>query len=138
MGKKETKGAADKSAALTQEEFQKLTPEEQLAYFNKLNAANEELASSLVAAKKNAAKASATDALPIVTGVEEDNDTEAGDYQWTAPTFTWDDNTVLKVADLMKDFEGKDKKAAEKAGVIIASLLQRKSGLLTLIKKEEE
>lgn len=135
MANKRNKSALTTVSALTPEEFQKLTPEEQLAHFNKLNEAHAELAAKnqeLVAEVKEAQKAAKADSLPVVEGVEEDtaNDIEAGDYEWTAPLFTWDDGNVIDVRELMADAASDEEKVSQKATVIIAKLLQRKSGLL--------
>lgn len=146
MAAKKNQSAASSGAALSPEEFQKLTPEEQLAYVTSLQKANAEATAKADAAEKKAAaavesaeKAGVVD-LPVLEGVEadEDNDIEAGDYKWTAPTFTYDDNKVYAVKDLMADAASKDKKVAEKATTIIANLLARKSGLLVRIQETED
>lgn len=128
MGKKKTSSTPAKTGVLSPEEFQKLTPEEQLKYVADLQAKNEALAT--------VAKEAKSVALPSVE-IEEDDPSgvEAGTYNWTAPTFTWDDNTVIKVSDLMKDAASKDEKVSQNAQVIIANLLGRKSGLL--VRKED-
>lgn len=128
MGKKKPSSTPAKTGVLSPEEFQKLTPEEQLKYVADLQAKNEALAT--------VAKEAKSVALPSVE-IEEDDPSgvEAGTYNWTAPTFTWDDNTVVKVSDLMKDAASKDEKVSQNAQVIIANLLGRKSGLL--VRKED-
>lgn len=125
---------------LSGEQFKELTPEAQLEYIDALNAYNESLNEANAALAKKAAKAEKEDgkekSLPSVEIEEEDpSGVEAGTYNWTAPTFTWDDNTVVKVSDLMKDAASKDEKVSQKAQVIISQLLVRKSGLL--VKKED-
>lgn len=148
MGKKTKESvAADLVATLTLEEFQKLTPEEQAARFSELVSANQALADQAKAAaddldriasenekisQRNAAleKEVKKDELPTIEGVEKDGDIEAGDYQFTAPTFTWDDGSVVNVRELMADAESSDEKVSSAAQVIIAKLLQRKSGIL--------
>lgn len=135
MGKKETKGAAAKVAALTPEEFKKLTPEEQLAYLQKVTDANASLQSAndeLSAKVKEATK----EELPTFeVDADEENDIEGGEYQFTCPTFHWDDNSIIKVRDLMADTESKDKKVAEKALAILGHLVARKSGI---VKRKED
>jgi hypothetical protein len=138
MTRPKNKVAPAQAGAISPEEFKKLTPEEQLAKLNELQTANAEASAKLAGAEK-AAKAARKDAdkagvveLPVIEDVEEDedNEIEAGDYQFTAPTFTWDDGSVIKVTDLVANLSSKDKKVFEKAEFIVASLLQRKSGLL--------
>ena len=121
MGKKKTTSAAAKTAALTAEEFQKLSAEEQVAYLEKVQAENAELKSSL--------KKAATTELPTVD-VEETDEVAAGTYQFTCPTFTWDDNRIIDVRELVAEAESADEKVSQKAQVIIAQLLQRNSGIL--------
>jgi hypothetical protein len=120
MAKKKTTGAAAKSAALTAEEFQKLSAEEQVAYLEKVQAENAELKSSL--------KAVSTE-LPSVD-VEGTAEVEAGTYQFTCPTFTWDDGRIVDVRELVAEAESAEEKVSQKAQVIIAQLLQRNSGIL--------
>lgn len=139
MAAKKNKSAASSDAALSPEEFQKLTPEEQAAAFSNLQAKAAAAEKKAAVAEQAAEKAGVAD-LPIVEGVEEDEENEiaAGDYQFTAPTFTWDDNSVIIVKELMADAASKEKKVAEKATTIIANLLARKSGLLVRIQETED
>lgn len=127
MGKKNTKGAAAKVAALTPEEFQKLTPEEQLEHLNKLQQSNSELAEKAALAEGKVKDVE----LPSVE-VEEDveNGIDGGDYQFHHQNFRWDDGNIINVVDLVADAEGKDKIKAAKATSIIANLVKRKSGVL--------
>jgi hypothetical protein len=131
MGKKKANGAAaSKPAALTAEEFQKLSPEEQVAHLNSLQESNSALQAEADTLKKEATK----DLLPSFEVEDDDaNDVEGGEYQFTCPTFTWDDNSVINVRELVAEASGKDK-AAEKAQGIMAALVARKSGIV--LKKE--
>lgn len=132
MAKKKEKTPA--VAGVTPEEFQKLSPEEQVAYLNELQQKNAALESE---AKKAKAEAKAkSNALPVVE-VPKDNDSgvEPGTYQWTAPSLTWDEGKVIMVSDLMADAESDDDKVSQNAQVIIAKLLQLRSGLL--VRKED-
>jgi hypothetical protein len=123
MAKKDNKSAAIK-AALTPEEFQKLTPEEQAAYLAaafEAQSENQTLKTSIAAElKKNS---------PVSFEIEEDveNDIEGGTYEFTCPTFTWDDNSVINVRELSASKDEKDKKKYEE---ICAELVYRKSGIV--------
>jgi hypothetical protein len=126
MGKK-NKGAAAKPkvAALTAEEFQKLTPEEQVAHLAKVQEENAALTSAVAASKKNGK-------LPLPSiQVEDDaaNDIEGGEYQFTCASFMRHGN-VYDVNKLMADAEGKDEKKSQQALAMIAKLVQIKSGVL--------
>lgn len=125
MAKKKPADAPVNAGAFSQDEFQKLTPEEQVAH---LQAANQALASE----NKSLAKAAAKGGVVVLPTVED----EAGnEYQWTAPTFTWDDNSIISVESLMEGAASDDEKLKEKAEVIIAGLIQRESGLLRKVEK---
>jgi hypothetical protein len=135
MGKKESKGTAAKVAVLSPEEFKKLTAEEQTKYLTDIVAQNALLQSAnaeLTAKVKEATK----EELPTFdVDADEENDIEGGTYQFTCPTFHWDDNSIINVRELMADTESKDKKVAEKAQAILGHLVARKSGI---IKRKEE
>lgn len=129
MAKGKGKSVTLKSVTLTAEEFQKLTPEEQVEYLNKLQSSNDELTSQVKSAKKEAQE------LPSFDVDEAGENYEAGEYQFTCPTFTWDDNRIINVHDLVAEAEGKDEKIAEKAQAIISSLVARQSGI---VKRKED
>jgi hypothetical protein len=61
---------------------------------------------------------------------DEDNDIEGGEYQFTCPTFTWDDGSVIQVSELWAQASSKKQKEADKAQEILAELVKRKSGIL--------
>jgi len=128
MAKKNTKGAAANTAALTSDEFQKLSAEEQAAAMEKLLKENADL--------KAAAKQTTKEVLPSFdVEDDEENEIEGGEYQFTCQTFTWDDGSVIKVRELIADSESKDKKVAEKAQAILGGLVLRKSGI---VKRKED
>ncbi len=128
MAKKKTKGAAASAAALTAAEFQKLSPEEQAAKLEALQAENAKL--------KAGVKSSGKEELPsFEVDADEEAEIEGGDYQFTCPTFQWDDGKVIDVRKLMAEAESDDKKAAEKASAIMSELVARKSGI---VKRKED
>lgn len=137
MAKKNTNAPAP-AGALSAEEFQKLSPEEQLAAFTALQSAKAAADEKAAAATEVVEKAGLV-ALPTIKGVpaDEDNEVEAGDYQFTAPTLTYDDNKVYKAVDIVAALSSSDKKEKAHAEEIVANLLARKSGLLQIIKKED-
>lgn len=61
---------------------------------------------------------------------DEENDIEGGEYDFTCPTFTHDDGSVIDVRELMVGFNSKDRKVAEKAQAIVANLVKIKSGIV--------
>lgn len=156
---KEKQTPADIRAGFNLAEFQKLSPEAQAEYVAKYNeqqaqqdaelkalqdkqeAENESLKASKVkqdaelkslkAALKEKASKTEKVGLPVID-VDEDleAEVEGGEYEFTSPSFTWDDNSVVNVSELVAAVNGKDSKLKHKAEVIIASLLQRKSGIL--------
>jgi len=138
MAKKNTKGAAaTMAAAFNAEEFQKLSPEEQAAYIEKLhsdNAALQEAAEAAKAAAKTSTKKGDAKSLPTFE-VEEEKDIEGGEYQFTCPTFTWDDGKVIDVHKLMAMAESKEEKVSGPAGAIMGELVRRKSGI---VKRKED
>jgi hypothetical protein len=126
MAKKEPKAAAPKGAAVTAEQLEKLTPEEQIALLKKQN---EELSAKNNELTKEVTK----DVAPsFEVDEDEDNDIEGGEYEFTAPTFTWDDGSVINVKELVEGSQSKDAKLAQKANEILAALVTRKSGLIRL------
>lgn len=127
MAKRKPSNATAKAVALSAEKFQKLSPEEQMAHFTKLQSENSEL--------KAAVKESVKGELPTFTVDEAGETFEAGEYEFTAPTFTWDDNTVINVHELMVDAESANEKVALKASAIISSLVARNSGI---VKRKED
>jgi len=104
-------------------------------------AAAEEQASAIQAAKaaSDAALAEAQAQLkaevekgsPLSFTIEEDSeelDVKAGDeFEFTAPTCTWDDNSIVNFRELAAS---KEKKDQELYAEICAHLVQRKSGLI--------
>jgi hypothetical protein len=132
---KKTKKSVAGAATLSPEEFQKLTPEEQYELLNKAQGE----AAALAEENKKLVVSKGKPELPsIEVDDDEDNDIEGGEYQFTAPTFTWDDNTVIAVKDLVAGLGSKDKRVKEKAEDIVAKLVARKSGLLLRLGKEEK
>ena len=138
MSKKSKKSTSIGFEVLSQEELQKLTPEQQTEYFNKLQAAHADLAkkaSDLEVENASLKAESKQEELPsFEVEADDENDVEGGTYQFTAPTFTWDDGSVINVRELVEGAESADKKVAAKAQEILAALVARKSGL---IRKEE-
>ncbi len=127
MAKKTNTGATTKVVALNAEEFQKLTPAEQIAHLTSLQETNAGLEEKL----KEAIKEAKPDSLPTFeVDADDENDIDGGTYEFTCPTFTWDDNSIINVRELSAESESKDKKVAEKANAIIAGLVQRKSGIV--------
>lgn len=155
MSKKPSKSTAEKFAVLSTEELQKLTPEAQQEYFLKLQEAHTALAAeadqllstnaTLEAEAKKLKKEKKQEELPSFE-VEEDeeNDIEGGEYQFTAPSFTWDDNSVIDVRELVAAAEGieskdpKIKAKADKAAEIISKLIARKSGIIAIKPGKED
>jgi hypothetical protein len=126
MGKKQTKAAAPKGAAVTAEQLENLTPEEQIALLKEQNA-------ELAAVNSELTKEVTKDVPPsFEVDEDEDNDIEGGEYEFTAPTFTWDDGSVINVKELVEGSKSKDAKLAQKANEILAALVLRKSGLIRL------
>ena len=68
---------------------------------------------------------------PLSFEISEDNedlDVKEGDvFEFTAPTCTWDDNSIVNFRELAASKETKDQ---ERYALICASLVQRKSGLI--------
>lgn len=97
--------------------------EKQVAKTKKLEADNATLSEKVKEAKK--------EELPTFD-VDEDkeNDIEGGTYQFTCPTFHWDDNSIVDVRKLVADSESDDAKVAEKAQAILGHLVARKSGII--------
>jgi hypothetical protein len=130
MGKKETKGTTTKVVVLSPEELQKLSPEDLMNYASSLGEKAATLQSSnteLAAKVKEATK----DVLPSFdVDADEEHDIEGGTYQFTCPTFHWDDNRIIDVRELMAETESKDKKVAEAAQAILGHLVARKSGII--------
>jgi hypothetical protein len=78
---------------------------------------------------QRAAKAEAKKNAPVSFEVEDDEEKgiEGGEYEFTAPTLTWDDNQVYNIRKLS---ESKDDKENELFAEMCAKLVQRKSGLV--------
>lgn len=78
---------------------------------------NEKLSSVVTAAQEEKAKTA-----PVEFEVEED-----GKYEFTCPTFTWDDGSVVNVRELANS---KNEKDQEKYATICAHLVARESGII--------
>lgn len=137
MAKRKPQSTPVTTGVLTAEQFKELSPEAQAEYLEVLNARNAELAAANTKLAKEASDAKKGKlTLPTIEVPADDNSgVEPGTYQWTAPSLTWDDGKVYKVADLMADIESEDQKVSQKAQVMIAKLLQMQSGLL--VRKED-
>jgi hypothetical protein len=135
---------------LTKEELAKLTPEEQIAYAEKLAAyveSLEETNKDLTAVneglteqadklektnKSNQAKLKEVEAKekkqrPVSFVVDEEPGVKGGEYEFTAPALTWDDNQVYNIRALA---ESKDEAEQQLFDEICAKLVQRSSGLV--------
>lgn len=132
MAKKKAASATTKTVALTAEEFQKLTPEEQTAYLNGILEENSTLQSENSSLKK-AADATKKEAPSFEVDADEENDIEGGEYQFTCPAFTWDDGIVIKADELITQAGSKKPREAEKAQAILAELIKRRSGIVKRI-----
>lgn len=112
---------ADKDAAQAEVKALAAKAEDQAADIKKLKAHNAKLEKT---AKEEAAKNS-----PVTFEVEEDaeNGIEGGEYEFTAPTLHWDDNSIVVVRELANS---KDVKDQERYATICAELVARKSGLV--------
>jgi hypothetical protein len=132
---KNNKPAAKPAAGFNAEEFKKLSPAEQAAYVEKLVADKASLENTNKQLATENSKLSITkgkDELPsFEVDEDEDNDIEGGTYQFTSPTFTWDDGIVINVRTLAEETQSNDKKVAEKALAILAKLVAIKSGIVT-------
>jgi hypothetical protein len=136
MAKQNKKSVAPKSATLTQEEFQKLSPEEQFALVNKANEAAAE-AKKEASDAKSKLKASGKKGEPMPSfEVDEDkkNDVEGGTYEFTCRSFTHG-GKVHDAAKVVAASESDDEKEALAAQAIISSLVAKKSGI---IKRKED
>lgn len=102
------------------------TKEELQARLATLEAENKKLVSEKKKLLKEAL-AEAAKTAPVSFEVEGDAENESGEYEFTAPTFTWDDNTVIDVRELANSTNSKDK---EKFASICAELVHRKSGIV--------
>ena len=116
--------AADKEEAEMEVSKLKTSRENMREYADKIEAENAELSAVV-----NAAKAEAKKTAPV------EFETEDGDtYEFTCPTFTWDDSSVINVRELEAEAE-RNEKAAEKYATICANLVARESGI---IRKKED
>lgn len=136
MAKKKAQASA--VTRFTADEISKMSPEQLAEALNDLNAKNEEMQAQL--SKKPSTSKPSSD-LPTFE-VDEDEDSGSdivpGKYRFTAPTFIWDDNSVIDVRALAASSSKKDKEFLEE---IEAKLLQRGSGIVELIeplRKEDE
>jgi excinuclease UvrABC nuclease subunit len=148
MTKTKNKSAAAKVAALSPEEFQKLTPEEQAAEFAKLHAAHaaasEQLNGAQAAAKKAesklkaAVKGSEKEEMPsFEVDADKKNGIEGGEYQFTTRTFTHG-GKVLQAKKVVEAAEGEeDDPATIEAMAVLSALVDKKSGIIRLKGKED-
>lgn len=83
------------------------------------------------AALKNAEKKAPQSLPKFEVDDDEEHDIEGGTYQFTAPTLTWEDNSVI---DVRKLAASKEKKHVALYEEICARLVQIKSGLLKKVK----
>lgn len=127
---------------LTKEKMSKLSPEELAEYASSLAAEADGLKSTadnlqkanVDLEKDNEAKTSKLKALekkakkerPVTFEIEESDD-KNGEYEFTAPTLTWDDNNVY---DIRKLSESNEKADTQLFDEICAKLVQRNSGLV--------
>jgi hypothetical protein len=85
---------------------------------------------TLKSAKKELEKAAKADSLPTF---EADDD----EYEFTCPTLTWDDNSVIDVRKLAAEAE-EDEVAAEKFADICGKLVHRGSGIVRKVERKED
>lgn len=135
MGKKDSKSTVE-ITVLSPEEFQKLTPEQQLELLNTLAAKNAEAEAAVkkleAKAKKQASKPGkkAEKVLPsFEVDADKKNGIEGGEYEFTAETFTHK-GVVLNAAEVVKQAESDDEHLALTAQTVLADLVKRKSGVL--------
>ncbi|HEY3403883.1 MAG TPA: hypothetical protein VGK59_10880 [Ohtaekwangia sp.] len=136
--KKKNTGAAAKVAALTPEQFAGLSPEEQAKYVADLQNTNAALTDKTVELEGKLKEAKPDELPSIEVDEDEENEIEGGTYQFTCPTFTWDDGSVINVRELVDGLKSKDKKTKTKAENIVAKLVAIKSGILTLKAKADK
>ncbi len=137
---KSNKSAAAKPAALTLDELQKLSPEEQLALINGANAkaseaqaAAEKATAKLKAAKPVKAKDEPMPSFEV--DADKKNGVEGGTYEFTSRTFTHG-GKVHKAAEVVKASESDDETDALAAQAILAALVSKKSGIIQLMKED--
>lgn len=112
-------------------EKKELTPEEMKALIATLEAEKAESAEKQaelekqLKASKAEVKAKKDAEKPVTFTIEGKNKKENKEYEFTCPSFTWDDGTVYNVRDL-------EKNDPELFDVICAKLVQRKSGVIAL------
>lgn len=111
---------AKASAAEAEKDAVKAVAEKVSAEADEILAENKKLSAVVSAAQEEKAKTA-----PVEFEVEEGE--AAGKYEFTCPTFTWDDGSVIKVRELANSKSEKDQ---EKYATICAHLVQRGSGII--------
>jgi hypothetical protein len=137
--KKATKGAAAKAVALSPEEFQKLTPEQQLELLNNLQSEKTFIAGQLEHAEKTNAKLKASvkskDKEVVLPSFEVDEDKKngiaGGVYGFTCPSFTFG-GKVYKAEKVVADAESDSETVALEAQAVLSALVSKKSGIVKL------
>lgn len=137
MGKKTTKSVAPKNATLTQEEFQKLSPDEQFALVTRAKEMAEVAINHASEAKAKLKADKKEEAVLPSFEVDDDkkNGIDGGTYDFTCPKFNHKGKTY-DAAKVVEDSESDDEKAAVAASEILATLVARKSGIIQLRKED--